>query len=78
MCCRQWPEVSDFVAHFCTLHKSENTLPCKNSMLNTCETSAILAWQTIGSVFSDLHNLQKCVTQIIYLWPLPNAQCNTI
>ena len=25
---RQWPEVSDFVARFCTLHESENTWTC--------------------------------------------------
>ena len=24
-------------------------------------------------VFSDWHNMQKSVTQIIYLWPLPNG-----
>ena len=27
---RQWPEVSDFVARFCTLCKSENTRRCEN------------------------------------------------
>ena len=27
---RQWPEVSDFVARFCTLRKSENTRTCEN------------------------------------------------
>ena len=33
---RQWPEVSDFVARFCTLHESENTLPYENcTRLNT-------------------------------------------
>ena len=31
---RQWPEVSDFVAHFCTLCKSENTRTCENRTLN--------------------------------------------
>ena len=27
---RQWPEVSDFVARFCTLRESENTRTCEN------------------------------------------------
>ena len=27
---RQWPEVSDFVARFCTLSESENTRTCEN------------------------------------------------
>ena len=27
---RQWPEVSDFVARFCTLRESNNTRPCEN------------------------------------------------
>ena len=31
---RQWPEVSDFVARFCTLRKSENTRTCKNCTRN--------------------------------------------
>ena len=26
-----------------------------------------------GSRFFDSHNMQKCVTQIIYLWPLPRG-----
>ena len=36
---RQWPEVSDFVARFCTLCESENTRPCENRTRNTrpCE-----------------------------------------
>ena len=45
---RQWPEVSDFVACFCTLHESNNTLPCENSTHFTCdEMRAILAWQCV-------------------------------
>ena len=28
---RQWPEVSDFVARFCTFSESENTRTCTNS-----------------------------------------------
>ena len=27
---RQWPEVSDFVARFFTLHESKNLRPCEN------------------------------------------------
>ena len=27
-----------------------------------------------GSVLFDLHNVQKCVTQIIYLGPLPTER----
>ena len=27
---RQWPEVSDFVARFCTVRESKNTLTCEN------------------------------------------------
>ena len=30
---RQWPEVSGFVARFCTLRESENTRPCENVIL---------------------------------------------
>ena len=51
---RQWPEVSDFVARFCTLRESENTRTCENRTL-----------------FS--RNVQKSVTQIIYLGPLPRV-----
>ena len=59
---RQWPEVSDFVACFCTLCKSKNLLPFKNLM-------PFLH----GSRFFDLLNVQKSVTQIIYVRPLPSA-----
>ena len=31
---RQWPEVSDFVARFCTLRESENTRTCENCTRN--------------------------------------------
>ena len=50
---RQWPEVSDFVARFCTLRESENTRTCENCT----------------------QNVQKSVTRIIYLGPLPTARC---
>ena len=51
---RQWPEVSDFVACFCTLRESENTRPCAFHRTRfTCdsrvraETRAILAWPCV-------------------------------
>ena len=46
---RQWPEVSDFLARFCTKRVQFSHV----------------------SVFSDSRNMQKSVTQIIYLGPLP-------
>ena len=60
---RQWPEVSNFVARFCTLRRilreSKHAGPCKNRT----------------RVFFDSHNVQKRVTQLesIYLGPLPIA-----
>ena len=48
---------SDFVARFCTLRESENTRPCENRT---------------RFFFSDSLNVQKFVTQIIYLGPLPS------
>ena len=41
-CCRQWPEVSDFVALFCTLRESENTRPCENCTRNKSYTSRFI------------------------------------
>ena len=42
-CCRQLPEVSDFVARFCTLRESENTRTCENCTQNAkkCDTNHI-------------------------------------
>ena len=37
------------------------------------ELHAFRVQESHGSVFSDSLNVQKCVTQIIYLGPLPNA-----
>ena len=34
---RQWPEVSDFVARFCTLRESENTRTCENCTRFACK-----------------------------------------
>ena len=59
MASRQWPEVSDIVARFCTLRESENTRTCENRTL-----------------FS--RNVQKSVTQIIYLGPLPNGKVGRV
>ena len=39
-CCvriRQWPEVSDFVARFCTLRESKNLRLCENRVRATCK-----------------------------------------
>ena len=54
---RQWPEVSVFVASFCTLERVQFTHV---------------------HVFSDSLNVQKSVTQIIYLWPLPSVLCQDL
>ena len=74
---RQWPEVSDFVACFCTLRESENTRTCENC---TCfqkthgrELHAFCVQFSHVRVFCDSRNVQKSVTRIIYLWPLPNG-----
>ena len=56
---RQWPEVSDFVARFCTLRESNNT--------------RFRVRSSHGRALFDSRNVQKSVTQIIYLWPLPRA-----
>ena len=71
---RQWPKVSDFVARFCTLRESENTLPCTRARKHTAKSHAlrvrishgrVLKRVQIlhGSVFSDLHNVQKRATK---------------
>ena len=49
---RQWPEVSDFVARFCTLLESNNTRPCENRTRFACDSRmavccAILAWPCV-------------------------------
>ena len=57
---RQWPEVSDVVAHFCTLRESKK------------HGHARIAARETVRVFSDSRNVQKSVTTlIIYLGPLP-------
>ena len=70
---RQWPEVSDFVAHFCTLRESENTRTFEN-----CR-ARLASQKTHGHAriarVSDSRNLQKSVTRIIYLVPLPMYKC---
>ena len=43
LCTRQWREVSDFVARFCTLHESNNTRNARFAR----ETRAILAWPCV-------------------------------
>ena len=50
---RQWPEVYDHIALFCTFHVRFSHV----------------------RVFSDSRNVQKSVTQIIYLGPLPKLKC---
>ena len=82
-------EVSDFVAGFCTLLQSENTLTCKNCtcftrtcqncMLNrhvriACEQHAILACPCVFDLLNRSLNVQKSVKQIIYLVPLQKSQ----
>ena len=37
--CRQWPQVSDFIARFCTLRESENAQTCENCTRNKSYTS---------------------------------------
>ena len=72
---RQWPEVSDFVARFCTLSESENTRTCENCTQNgriaretrailacPCETRAILA---CPCVFGLTQCAKKCDTNHI-------------
>ena len=72
---RQWPEVSDFVARFCTLRESENTRTCENRTRFHAriarETHAKRVRFSHVRVFSDSRNVQKSVTQIVYLRPLP-------
>ena len=81
---RRWPEESDFVAHFCTLCKSENTRTCENCTLSraihtrTCENRMLSPQFSHVCVFSDLRNVQKSVTRIIYLGPLPKEQVATL
>ena len=65
---RQWPKVSDFVARFCTLCKSNNTRPCENRA-RMRESRAKRARFSHGHVLFVSRNVQKSVTQIIYLWP---------
>ena len=66
LCGRQWPEVSDFIASFCTLRESKSLRPCENRTRFTRFSH--------GRRFFDSRNVQKCVTQIIYLGPLPTVR----
>ena len=75
--------VSDFVAHFCMLRVSKNLWPCENHVSKNpwpCENCTRISHGrrftqfSHGSRFFDTSNGQKCVTQIIYLGPLPSAQ----
>ena len=43
VCDRQWPEVSDFVARFCTWRESEKTRTCENCTRNACATGSCAA-----------------------------------
>ena len=43
---RQWPEVSDFVARFCTLHESENTRTFENCTSQKTHGHARIARET--------------------------------
>ena len=61
---RQWPEVSDFVAHFCTLLYKEKHWHA-NYMC--------FAWQA-----QLCHNMQKSVTQIIYPGKLPTDHSQSV
>ena len=67
MAARQWPNVSDFVARFCTL------CDCESKNLRPCENRTRFSHGTDGSRFFDSRNVQKSVTQIIYLGPLPRG-----
>ena len=82
----QWPEVSDFVARFCTLRESENTQTCENRTQNsqkthghariarentrTCESSTQNSCDSRMSVCFLTCATCKKVTLIIYLRPL--------
>ena len=66
---RQWPEVLDIVARFCTLRESENTRTFEN-----CTRFAFHVQFSHVRVFSDSRIVQKSVTRIIYLGPLPIDQ----
>ena len=59
---RQWPEESVFVARFCTLRESQNLWPCTKRVRFSH-----------GHRFCESRNVQKGVTQIIYLGPLPSG-----
>ena len=61
---RQWPEVSDFVACFCTLHESENTRTCENRTLfrkHTDMRESVRFLHVCG--FSGSCNVQKRATK---------------
>ena len=43
---RQWPEVPDFVARFCTLRESNNTRPCENRTRNAYDSRMAVCYLT--------------------------------
>ena len=69
---RQWPEVSNFVICFCTLHKSNNTRTSKNCTLLraflTCLCVFCLACNSSMSVCFLTHTMCKNVRQNLIPW----------
>ena len=56
---RQWPEVLDFVARFCTSRESENTRTCDRAKrTRTCDRAKRVKFSHVR-VFSDSRNVQK-------------------
>ena len=47
---RQWPEVSDFVARFCTLCESNNTRSCENFACDSRMAVCCLTHATLKNV----------------------------
>ena len=75
---RQWPEVSDFVALFCTLRVNARVKKHTDMLeSHAFEAHAFRVRFSHVRVFFDSRNVQKSVTRIIYLGPLPSAprQC---
>ena len=83
---RQWPEVSDFVARFCTLHESNNTRTCDNLTQKTratcknvwhksyalghCLLSSVLAWWNLGHIAREVRNICLLTTYCYIVFPV--------
>ena len=65
VCRRQWPEVSDFVARFCTLRNSKNLRPCENARI-ACDSRMAVGenrvWFSHGRRFFGLLPSVPCST----------------